>query len=70
MAETATLSSKVQIAIREAIRTARAWKAGLTFAFVSKDTGELLVPVPKTQNLRGLAKRARPEEYRDRSNRI
>ena len=33
MSETATLSSKFQISIPKAIRTAQAWEAGLTFAF-------------------------------------
>jgi bifunctional DNA-binding transcriptional regulator/antitoxin component of YhaV-PrlF toxin-antitoxin module len=69
MAETATLSSKFQISIPKAIRTAQAWEAGLTFAFIPKGTGVLLVPVPKKESLKGLAKGARPEEYRDRSDR-
>jgi len=54
MSETATLSSKFRISIPKAIRTAHAWEAGLTFAFVSKGTGVLLVPVPKRDSLKGL----------------
>ena len=69
MAETATLSSKFQISIPKAIRVAQHWEAGLTFAFIPKGTGVLLVPVPKKESLKGLAKGARPEEYRDRSDR-
>jgi bifunctional DNA-binding transcriptional regulator/antitoxin component of YhaV-PrlF toxin-antitoxin module len=69
MPETATLSSKFQISIPKAIRAAHAWEAGLTFAFIPKGTGVLLVPVPKKESLKGLAKGARPEEYRDRSDR-
>lgn len=69
MPETATLSSKFQISIPKAIRTAHAWEAGLTFAFIPKGTGVLLVPVPKKESLKGLAKGARPEAYRDRSDR-
>lgn len=70
MAETATLSSKFQISIPKAIRSAQHWEAGLTFAFIPKGTGVLLVPVPKKQALKGLAKGARPVDYRDRSDRV
>lgn len=70
MTETATLSSKFQISIPKAIRSAQHWEAGLTFAFIPKGTGVLLVPVPKKQALKGLAKGARPEDYRDRSDRV
>jgi AbrB family looped-hinge helix DNA binding protein len=70
MAETATLSSKFQISIPKAIRTAQHWEAGLTFAFIPKGTGVLLVPVPKKAALKGLAKGARPDDYRDRSDRV
>ena len=69
MAETATLSSKFQISIPKAIRTAQAWEAGLTFAFIPKGTGVLLVPVPKQETLKGLARGASPKEYRDRADR-
>jgi len=69
MAETATLSSKFQISIPKAIRTANHWEAGLTFAFLPKGSGVLLVPVPERQALAGLAKGANTEGYRDRSDR-
>jgi AbrB family looped-hinge helix DNA binding protein len=70
MPETATLSSKFQISIPKAIREAQHWKAGLTFAFIPKGTGVLLVPVPKRENLKGLAKGASPKDYRDRADRV
>lgn len=70
MAETATLSSKFQISIPKAIRTAQQWEAGLTFAFFPKGTGVLLVPVPKREELKGLAKGATATDYRDRSDRF
>jgi AbrB family looped-hinge helix DNA binding protein len=70
MPETATLSSKFQISIPKAIREAQHWKAGLTFAFIPKGTGVLLVPVPKRESLKGLAKGASPKEYRDRADRF
>ena len=57
-AETATPSSKVQISIPKAIRTAQQWEAGLTFALITKGTCVLLVPVPDREALRGLARGA------------
>ncbi len=70
MPDTARLSSKFQISIPKAIRTAQHWEAGLTFAFIPKGTGVLLVPVPKKDDLKGLAKGARPEDYRDHADRF
>lgn len=70
MSETATLSSKFQISIPKATRTAQAWEAGLTFAFIPKGTGVLLVPVPKREALKGIARGASDTEYRDRVDRF
>ena len=70
MSKTATLSSKFQISIPKAIRAAQHWEAGLTFAFIPKGTGVMLVPVPKRESLKGLAKGALPEAYRDRTDRV
>lgn len=70
MAETATLSTKFQISIPKAIRAAQQWEAGLTFAFIPKGSGVLLVPVPKRDALKGLAHGAFAKDYRDRSDRV
>ena len=70
MAETATLSSKYQISIPKGIRRAQQWEAGLTFAFIPKGKGVLLVPVPHRDSLKGLATGASPTDYRDRSDRV
>lgn len=70
MPETATLSAKYQISIPKAVRAAQHWEAGLTFAFIPKGTGVLLVPVPKRDALMGLARGAAPNDYRDRSDRV
>lgn len=70
MANTATLSSKFQISIPKAIRVAQQWDAGLTFSFIPKGTGVLLVPVPKREALAGIAKGASTSNYRDRSDRF
>ena len=69
MSETAILSTKFQISIPKAIRSAQAWEAGLTFAFIPKGTGVLLVPVPKRDALKGLARGANAADYRDREDR-
>lgn len=69
MNKTATLSSKFQVVIPKAVRSAMNWEAGLTVAFIPKGTGVLLVPVPKRETLQGLAKGASPVDYRDRSDR-
>jgi len=70
MLETATLSAKFQISIPKAIRAAHHWEAGLTFAFIPKGTGVLLVPAPKREELAGIAKGASAADYRDRSDRV
>ena len=70
MSETATLSSKFQISIPKAIRSAQHWEAGLTFAFIPKGSGVLLVPVPKRVSLMGIARGASTTDYRDRSDRF
>jgi len=70
MSETATLSSKFQISIPKAIRNAQHWEAGLTFAFIPKGTGVLLVPVPKRDALQGLVRGASASNYRDRTDRF
>ncbi len=69
MSDTATLSAKFQISIPKAVRDARKWKAGQEFAFIPKGTGVLLVPVPERNQLVGIAKGAKPENYRDRKDR-
>jgi AbrB family looped-hinge helix DNA binding protein len=68
--DTAKLSAKFQISIPKAVRTARRWKAGQEFAFVQKGEGVLLVPIPKLEDLAGVARGAKPENYRDRTDRI
>jgi AbrB family looped-hinge helix DNA binding protein len=68
--DTAKLSAKFQICIPNAVRTARRWKAGQEFAFVPKGEGVLLVPVPKLEDLAGVARGATLENYRDRTDRF
>jgi AbrB family looped-hinge helix DNA binding protein len=68
--DTATLSAKFQISIPKAIRTARHWRAGQVFAFIPKGQGMLLVPVPRREDLAGIARGANPTGYRDRTDRV
>ncbi len=68
--DTAKLSSKFQISIPKAVRAAQRWQAGQEFAFIPKGTAVLLVPVPPRDALAGLARGAKPDGYRDRSDRV
>jgi len=70
MVETATLSAKFRISTPKAIRMAQHWEAGMTFAFIPKGTGVLLVPVSKREALKGLARGASAVNYRDRSDQV
>lgn len=67
--DVATLSTKFQISIPKAVRTSRRWHAGQVFAFIPKGEGLLLVPVPQRDALAGLARGAKPVDYRDRADR-
>jgi len=66
----ATLAAKFQISISVAVRTARQWRAGQEFVFIAKGEGVLLMPVPRVDELAGLARGANPEGYRDRNDRV
>ena len=68
--DTAKLSAKFQITIPKAVRATRHWRAGQEFAFIPKGDGVLLVPVPKKEDLAGLAVGAKAENYRDRTERV
>ena len=68
--DTARLSTKFQISIPKAIRTARHWRAGQVFAFIPRGEGMLLMPVPPPEALAGLARGANPGDYRDRTSRV
>ncbi len=70
MSDTATLSAKFQISIPKRVREAQSWHAGQEFVFIPRGKGVLVMPVPKLEELRGLAKGADPDNYRDRSDRV
>lgn len=69
MSITATLSSKFQISVPKAIRDDLHWEAGQEFVFVPKGKGVLLMPVPELEQLAGIAKGAKADNYRDREDR-
>jgi AbrB family looped-hinge helix DNA binding protein len=69
MSATATLSSKFQISIPKALREEKQWRAGQEFVFIPKGQGVLVMPVPKLEQLAGIAKGARKDGYRDRKDR-
>ena len=70
MSDTATLSAKFQISIPKTVRVARQWTVGQEFAFIPKEAGVLLMPVPKREELAGIAKGAKATDYRDRKDRF
>lgn len=70
MVATATLSSKFQISIPKSVREQQHWQAGQEFVFIPKGKGVLVMPVPELEQLAGIAKGARKEDYRDRSDRF
>ena len=67
--DVATLSSKFQISIPKSVRTARNWQAGQKFAFIPKNGGIMLVPIPRWEDLAGSMPGVNTENYRDRNDR-
>ena len=63
------LSSKFQISIPKEVREQQGWQAGQEFVFLPKGRSVVLVPVPKREELFGIAKGANGEGYRDRNDR-
>jgi AbrB family looped-hinge helix DNA binding protein len=69
MSTIATVSSKFQILIPKEVRDHMGLRAGQRIAFIAKPEGFLVVPVPKREELAGMARGANPEGYRDRNDR-
>jgi bifunctional DNA-binding transcriptional regulator/antitoxin component of YhaV-PrlF toxin-antitoxin module len=64
------LSEKFQISIPKSVRVAQGYVAGQKFAFVPRSSGLMLVPIPNLKDLRGMAKGADANNYRDRDDRF
>ena len=69
MTATATVSSKFQIAIPKEVRERLGLRPGQKVAFIAKLDGVMMVPVPRREDLMGMARGANPEGYRDRNDR-
>jgi AbrB family looped-hinge helix DNA binding protein len=70
MSATATLSSKFQISIPKSVREEQHWQAGQQFVFIPKGKGMLIMPIPRFDELRGIAAGADTTDYRDRNDRF
>jgi AbrB family looped-hinge helix DNA binding protein len=70
MSTIATVSSKFQISIPKEVREQMALRPGEKVAFIAKPEGYLIVPVPKREDLAGMARGANIEGYRDRNDRF
>jgi AbrB family looped-hinge helix DNA binding protein len=69
MSAVATVSSKFQISIPKEVRDHLGLRPGQKVAFIAKPEGFLIVPVPKREDLAGIARGANTEGYRDRNDR-
>lgn len=69
MGASTRLSSKYQISIPKDLRDQQKWRPGQEFVFLPKGGGWMLVPVPKREDLMGIAKGANTGGYRDRDDR-
>jgi AbrB family looped-hinge helix DNA binding protein len=69
MSAATKLSSKFQISIPKEVREEQGWLPGQKFVFIPKGDSVVLVPVPKREDLFGIAKGANPGDYRDRNDR-
>jgi AbrB family looped-hinge helix DNA binding protein len=66
---TATVSSKYQIAFPKAVREAMQIQPGQQFEFIPMGTVVQLTPKTSIKQLRGVARHANPENYRDHEDR-
>jgi AbrB family looped-hinge helix DNA binding protein len=69
MSAATKLSSKFQISIPKEVREQQGWRPGQEFVFLPKGNSVVLVPVPDHDSLRGIARGANPENYRNRNDR-
>jgi AbrB family looped-hinge helix DNA binding protein len=69
MSAQAKLSSKFQISIPKEVREAQQWRAGQRFVFIPKGQGVMVMPALELNDLRGIARGAVTDGYRDRQDR-
>lgn len=65
----ATISPEYKIEIPEEVRGKKGWQAGQEMVFLPEGDSFVLVPLPSRDSLRGIARGANPEGYRDRNDR-
>ena len=65
----ATVSSNFEISIPKELRDHPALQPGAKVAFIAKPERFAIVPVPKREDLAGMARGANTENYRDRNDR-
>lgn len=71
MSVTAKISSKYQVSIPKDVREEMAWATpGRTVVFVPRGGTLVMTPSRDFDSLRGLARGADPENYRDRKDRF
>ena len=69
MGVSAKISSKFQISIPKEVRERQGWKPGQEIVFVPRGNGVVMMPRRDIDSLRGIAKGANTEGYRDRDDR-
>lgn len=70
MSAVSTISPKYQVSIPKALRDRLQWRPGQKVAFIAKGAGVLMIPVPTSAELVGIARGAKTDNYRDRSDRF
>jgi AbrB family looped-hinge helix DNA binding protein len=70
MSAATKLSARFRISIPKEVRERQGWRAGQEFVFLPRGKSVVLVPVLDRESLRGIAKGANPENYRDRNDRF
>ncbi|MFZ1965409.1 MAG: AbrB/MazE/SpoVT family DNA-binding domain-containing protein [Roseiarcus sp.] len=69
MTAASTISPKYQVSIPKALRDKLHWRPGQKLAFIPKGNGVLMIPVPSREELVGIARGAKADDYRDRNDR-
>ncbi|MEI2736674.1 MAG: AbrB/MazE/SpoVT family DNA-binding domain-containing protein [Rhodoblastus sp.] len=69
MGVSAKISSKFQVSIPKEVREQQGWKPGQELVFVPHGKGVVIMPKHDIDSLRGIAKGANTEGYRDRNDR-
>ena len=69
MSAVSTISSDFQVSIPQELRDKAGWQPGQKLALIPKGTGVLMIPEPSREELVGLTRGARVDDYRDRNDR-